>query len=47
MPQRETSGGEQPRTLEQRLGHIWGAIFLATVVVLTGLLVGKGCFFSG
>ncbi len=41
----------KPRTNSDRrmstgefLGHIWGGIFVAIVVILTAVLVGKGCF---
>lgn len=30
-------------TTGEKLGHVWGAIFLAMVLVLTVLLAGKSC----
>ncbi len=34
----------RPPTMGEKLGQLWGVLFLAMVVVLTALLVGKGCF---
>ena len=35
------------KTVEEKLGDIWGLLFVGIVVLLTVVLVGKGCFFQG
>jgi hypothetical protein len=37
----------RPRTVEERLGHAWGVLFVGIVLLLAAVLFGKGCFFSG
>ncbi|GAB4275537.1 MAG: hypothetical protein Kow0092_31120 [Deferrisomatales bacterium] len=37
----------RPLTLEEKLGHLWGAIFVGLVVVLAATLLGKACLFPG
>ncbi|MDW7709969.1 MAG: hypothetical protein SCH98_05800 [Deferrisomatales bacterium] len=32
-----------PPTTEEKLGHLWAAIFLAMVLVLVAVLAGRGC----
>lgn len=35
------------REREEKLGRVWGGIFVAVVVILTATIVGKACLFSG
>lgn len=35
----------RPLSLEEKLGHWWGVVFIAMVVILVVTLFGKGCFF--
>ena len=37
----------RPPTIEEKLGRIWGAVYVGVILVLTAVLFGKGCFFSG
>ncbi len=36
-----------PREREEKLGQVWGGIFVGIVVILTVTIVGKACLFSG
>lgn len=47
MPKESALKTRRPWTLEERLGHVWGVVFIAMVLVLAATLVGKGCFFPG
>ncbi len=38
---------ETPPTVEERLGRLWGFVYVGIIVVLTVLLVGKACLFEG
>ncbi len=44
MPSKPRLKTARPLTTGEKLGHLWGAIFVAMVIVLTALLTGKGCF---
>jgi len=44
MPRAPRPKIARPLTTSEKLSHLWGAVFVAMVVVLTVLLVGKGCF---
>ncbi len=37
----------RPLTVEEKLGRAWSVVYIAIILVLTGVLFGKGCFFSG
>ncbi|MEW6487589.1 MAG: hypothetical protein AB1578_06705 [Thermodesulfobacteriota bacterium] len=43
MPGKPRLRTARPLTTAEKLGHVWGAIFLGMVLVLTVLLVGKSC----
>ena len=38
---------DRPLSLEEKLGHIWAALFLFIVLVLLVTLVGKPLLFPG
>ena len=37
----------RPPTVEEKLGRAWGVVYVVIILVLTVVLFGKGCFFSG
>jgi hypothetical protein len=47
VPKKNRSRLTDPISVEERIGRIWGGIFVGIVVVLLITLVGKGCFFAG
>ncbi|MBI5017454.1 MAG: hypothetical protein HZB55_18445 [Deltaproteobacteria bacterium] len=36
----------RPRTLPEKLGALWGGVYLFIILTLLVTLVGKACFFS-
>lgn len=43
MPGKPRLRTSRPLTTAEKLGHVWGAIFVGMVLVLATLLVGRGC----
>ncbi len=33
--------------LEEKLGHVWGWLYISLIVSLVAVLVGKACLFGG
>ena len=36
----------RPVTVEEKLGRIWGWVYVGIILLLTVMLFAKGCFFS-
>ena len=37
----------RPRTVEEKLGRAWGAVYVGIILLLAVVLFAKGCFLDG
>jgi hypothetical protein len=47
VPKKPRPKRNRPLSLEEKLGHVWAAVFLAIVVALLITLLGKALLFPG